>query len=248
MRAAYFPGGAGDAPADRNSTVPNAIVEAPKRDVNPESQAWNHHQQKTALAPLTEGAKNIAGKQTHQRGEELMRQGVLSFQYVEERRKSGMTALAGLALYLELAEMTKVPQAIKGHVGSSQDGDPTCAISSGRDRRRASVLSHPGEGPQAHPRHRPGASGLRGTLCWSASHGRSILPHGRPCPSFGPSVVINHRRTPVEHREPPNRHPRLLYIPTDVLNATFTVQIRQPGLEVVDLGNLSGVEALRNRC
>ena len=45
------------------------------------------------------------GKQTyHQRGETIMAQGILPFKYEEEKKTTGMTALAGLPLYLELAQ------------------------------------------------------------------------------------------------------------------------------------------------
>ncbi len=45
-----------------------------------------------------------------------MPQGVLPFQYEEEKTGSGMTALAGLPLYLELAEVAGLPASIRRHV------------------------------------------------------------------------------------------------------------------------------------
>ena len=45
-----------------------------------------------------------------------MAQGVLPFQYREEQTASGMTALAGLPLYLELAHVAGLPDAIRRHV------------------------------------------------------------------------------------------------------------------------------------
>lgn len=45
-----------------------------------------------------------------------MRQGVLPFQYQEEQAASGMTALAGLPLYVELAQVAGMPQSIRRHV------------------------------------------------------------------------------------------------------------------------------------
>lgn len=45
-----------------------------------------------------------------------MRQGLLPFQYDEEKSGAGMTALAGLPLYLELAEAAGLAQAIGRHV------------------------------------------------------------------------------------------------------------------------------------
>lgn len=41
----------------------------------------------------------------HQRGEVIMPQGVLSYQYEEEKREAGLTALAGLPVYLDLARV-----------------------------------------------------------------------------------------------------------------------------------------------
>lgn len=45
-----------------------------------------------------------------------MPQGVLPFQYQKEKSGSGMTALAGLPLYLELAAVAGVPASIRQHV------------------------------------------------------------------------------------------------------------------------------------
>lgn len=51
-----------------------------------------------------------------------MRQGVLPFQYVQARQGLGMTALAGLLLYLELAETAGLPESIRKHVGLRKEG------------------------------------------------------------------------------------------------------------------------------
>ena len=45
-----------------------------------------------------------------------MPQGILPFQYGDEKTGSGMTALAGLPLYLELAQVAGVPASIRRHV------------------------------------------------------------------------------------------------------------------------------------
>lgn len=45
-----------------------------------------------------------------------MPQGVLPFQYAEEKTGSGMTALAGLPLYLDLMHRAGVPESIRRHV------------------------------------------------------------------------------------------------------------------------------------
>jgi hypothetical protein len=46
----------------------------------------------------------------------MMPQGVLPFQYLEETRSSGMTALAGLPAYLDLAHVAGLSQSIQRHV------------------------------------------------------------------------------------------------------------------------------------
>ncbi len=46
-----------------------------------------------------------------------MRQGVLPFQYAEERSETGMTALAGLPLYLELMRVVGLAESVDRHVG-----------------------------------------------------------------------------------------------------------------------------------
>lgn len=51
-----------------------------------------------------------------------MPQGVLPFQYVAEGKGSGMTALAGLPLYLELAEVAGLPESIRQHLGLWEHG------------------------------------------------------------------------------------------------------------------------------
>ncbi len=46
-----------------------------------------------------------------------MAQGVLSFQYQEEKSVSGMTGLGGLPLYVELAQVAGLSQSIQRHIG-----------------------------------------------------------------------------------------------------------------------------------
>lgn len=55
-------------------------------------------------------------RNTHQRGEEMMRQGVLSFRYESEPTVSGMTAMAGLPAYLELAVVSGLTDTIRRHL------------------------------------------------------------------------------------------------------------------------------------
>jgi len=45
-----------------------------------------------------------------------MRQGVLPFQYREEKTSTRMTALAGLPIYLDLAQVAGLSQSIQRHV------------------------------------------------------------------------------------------------------------------------------------
>jgi hypothetical protein len=51
-----------------------------------------------------------------QRGEPMLKQGVLPFRYECEPTESGMTALAGLPAYLELAAVAKLPDSIQRHL------------------------------------------------------------------------------------------------------------------------------------
>jgi hypothetical protein len=52
----------------------------------------------------------------HQRGETIMAQGVLPFQYKEQVSASGLTALAGLPAYLDLAQAAGLRDAIVRHL------------------------------------------------------------------------------------------------------------------------------------
>jgi len=52
----------------------------------------------------------------HQRGENIMAQGVLPYKYEEERNHGGMTALAGLPIYLDLASVLGLGDCIRAHV------------------------------------------------------------------------------------------------------------------------------------
>ena len=45
-----------------------------------------------------------------------MKQGVLPFQYEEEKTSTGMTALAGLPVYLDLAQVAGLTRSIERHV------------------------------------------------------------------------------------------------------------------------------------
>src|SRR3990172_7515933 len=52
----------------------------------------------------------------HQGGEGIMTQGVLSFQYEEEKLGSGATSLSGLPVYLDFAHVAGLRESIRRHV------------------------------------------------------------------------------------------------------------------------------------
>jgi hypothetical protein len=52
----------------------------------------------------------------HQRGERVIAQGLLPFKYELERSEAGMTGLAGLPLYLDLAAVVGLSQSVEKHV------------------------------------------------------------------------------------------------------------------------------------
>ena len=51
-----------------------------------------------------------------------MKQGVLPFQYEQEKRSTGMTALSGLIIYLELLHASGLKSSIEHHVGLREYG------------------------------------------------------------------------------------------------------------------------------
>lgn len=52
----------------------------------------------------------------HQRGEISLLQGVLSYKYEEEKNNAGMTAYAGLPVYLDLASVLGLADIIHAHM------------------------------------------------------------------------------------------------------------------------------------
>ncbi len=52
----------------------------------------------------------------HQRGESIMAQGVLPYKYEEESKQAGMTAMAGLPIYLDLGSVLGVGDSIRANV------------------------------------------------------------------------------------------------------------------------------------
>ena len=58
----------------------------------------------------------VAIQTHHQRGAPIMKEGVLPFHYEEERNSTGMTALAGLPAYLDLARVAGLSRSIERHV------------------------------------------------------------------------------------------------------------------------------------
>ncbi len=57
----------------------------------------------------------------HQRGETIMAQGVLPYKYEEEGNPSGMTAMAGLPIYLDLASVLGPQDCIRAKTRSDCD-------------------------------------------------------------------------------------------------------------------------------
>ena len=51
-----------------------------------------------------------------------MKQGVLPFQYAEEKSSTGMTALSGLMTYLELIQAAGLRSSVEGHMGLREGG------------------------------------------------------------------------------------------------------------------------------
>ena len=51
-----------------------------------------------------------------------MAQGILPFKYEQEKKSTGMTALAGLPLYLELAQKTGLVRSISNHIKVRESG------------------------------------------------------------------------------------------------------------------------------
>jgi hypothetical protein len=56
----------------------------------------------------------LRNKDYHQRGADIMTQGVLPFKYEEEKKDSSMTALAGLPIYMDLASAMGCVRALRG--------------------------------------------------------------------------------------------------------------------------------------
>lgn len=63
----------------------------------------------------------VRSKTYHQRGEMNMTQGVLPFKYEEEKNTSGLTALAGLPIYLDLAKVIGLSKSIQKHLRIRQN-------------------------------------------------------------------------------------------------------------------------------
>ena len=51
-----------------------------------------------------------------------MAQGVLPFKYEEEKKTTGMTALAGLPVYLDLAHKIRLTKSIQRHLKVREEG------------------------------------------------------------------------------------------------------------------------------
>jgi hypothetical protein len=64
----------------------------------------------------------FANKNYHQRGESIMAQGILPFKYEAEKEATGMTALAGLPIYLDLAKVVGLSKSIQKHLKVREGG------------------------------------------------------------------------------------------------------------------------------
>jgi hypothetical protein len=64
----------------------------------------------------------LLNKIYHQRGETIMPQGILPYKYEEEQSASGMTSLAGLPIYLDLAQLLKPGESISTHLHTKIQG------------------------------------------------------------------------------------------------------------------------------
>ncbi len=64
----------------------------------------------------------FAHKFYHQRGDVIMAQGVLPFEYEVAKRQEDMTSLGGLPLYLDLAQLMGLRSMITDHV-NAREGD-----------------------------------------------------------------------------------------------------------------------------
>ena len=64
----------------------------------------------------------------------MLKQGVLAFRYEGEPTESGMTALAGLPVYLELAIVSGLTDSIQRHLGDRSEQKGTWLSFSGYSR------------------------------------------------------------------------------------------------------------------
>jgi hypothetical protein len=69
------------------------------------------------LILINQGDRVVLAQQNyHQRGVTIMAQGVLPFKYEKEKTNTGMTALAGLPVYLDLAKVIGLSKSIEKHL------------------------------------------------------------------------------------------------------------------------------------
>jgi hypothetical protein len=77
-----------------------------------------HHQNsdKTSLGLRNQDDRMRSHNKLHQRGASIMPQGALPYKYEEEQKSAGMTSLAGLPLYPDLASVLGLPRNIDRHL------------------------------------------------------------------------------------------------------------------------------------
>jgi hypothetical protein len=83
-----------------------------------------HHQKvKTSLTLQKQGDRVVLSNTNyHQRGVSIMAQGILPFKYETEKNATGMTALAGLPVYLDLAQVMGLSKSIEKHLKVRKGG------------------------------------------------------------------------------------------------------------------------------
>ena len=176
------------------------------QDTSRSDRAWRargyppiHHQKGGDLV----GARFVAGQDGvereenhHQRGASIMRQGLLGIQYREEKRRTGTTGMAGVGMYVEMAEAMglrgrvgdqpgtfrgrghrMVPAAVRQGGGSPQRpearlGGGTASV--GEVRRERGLVGDGGAGVQPELDHE--VAGVGWDVASQAAEGHPIRP------------------------------------------------------------------------
>ena len=73
-----------------------------------------------------------------------MKQGLLAFQYQEEKSTTGMTALSGLMTYVELMHAAGLRSSVERRVGLRGGGQGPCDLKTAVTGRVTMIGGHPG--------------------------------------------------------------------------------------------------------